>query len=134
MDSLKELREWFLEDPENWSGSFGTNCCRVFLLEIYRRREMKISIEQLLVVRQRDFLILNRAFSEALGDNYRNPDYVLTRQDASGVFESIERQAAEVENDNEFFPRTAEQKMVDAREVNQAAEAFRDLYNNVFKL
>ena len=95
---------------------------------------MKISIEQLLVVRQRDFLILNRAFSEALGDNYRNPDYVLTRQDASGVFESIERQAAEVENDNEFFPRTAEQKMVDAREVNQAAEAFRDLYNNVFKL
>ena len=56
MDSLKELREWFLEDPEtrsvrqkveefptksakNWPGSFGTNCCRVFLLEIYRRRD-----------------------------------------------------------------------------------------------
>ena len=63
MDSLKELREWFLEDPEtraaafkiadyylvsydddpqNWSGSFGTNCCRVFLLETYRRRDAKI--------------------------------------------------------------------------------------------
>lgn len=95
---------------------------------------MKLSIEQLLIVRQRNFAVLNRAFSVVLGEKYRSESYELTAEDAKLVAAEVEKAANEAEQDSDLFPLTADQKWANIREANEAAEAFRDLIYNVFKL
>ena len=95
---------------------------------------MKISISQLLAIRQRDYNVLNRAFSAGLGESYSNPDYALTQEGAKAVAAEIEKICIESEQDSELFPLTADQKMQNIRDANNAAEAFRDLVFNVFGL
>lgn len=95
---------------------------------------MNLSIQQILVIRQRNFNVLNRAFSESIGENYMSPDYSLTKDDANKVFSAIDRIEQEARQDNDIFPRTIDQKWADVREANEAAEAFRDLVYNIFKL
>jgi hypothetical protein len=95
---------------------------------------MKLSIQDLLAIRQRNFSALNRAFAIGLGDSYSDADYSLDADGAKKVAEEIEKIANEAEQDSDFFPLTAEQKMANVREANDAAEAFRDLVYNVFKL
>lgn len=88
---------------------------------------MKLSIQKLLLIRQRDFNVLNRAFSEGLGDRYTDQDYSLTREDAIKVAASIDRQADTAEKNDGFFPMSPDQQMQCIAEINQAAEAFRSL-------
>lgn len=88
---------------------------------------MKLSIEKLLMIRQRDFNVLNRAFSEGLGERYMDPDYSLTIEDARKVAASIERQADDADKNDGMFPLSPEQQMQRVAEVNYAAEAFRSL-------
>jgi len=88
---------------------------------------MKISLQKLLVIRQRDFNVLNRAFSEGLGERYMDPEYSLTREDAKKVAVVIERLADDADKDEGMFPLTPDQKWQAITEVNQAAEAFRSL-------
>lgn len=95
---------------------------------------MNLSIQQIIEIRQRNFNVLNRAFSESIGENYTSPDYSLTKDDANKVFAAIGRIEQEASQDSDIFPRTADQKWTDIREANEAAEAFRDLVYNVFKL
>lgn len=88
---------------------------------------MQISIEKLLIIRQRDFNVLNRAFSEGIGEKYMDASYSLTIEDAHKVAASIESQAEDAEKNDGMFPLDAEQQMKLISEVNRAAEAFRGL-------
>lgn len=89
---------------------------------------MKISLYQLLLIRQRDFNILNRAFAEALGEHYGDADYTLTVDDAKLVGERIEAQMAEAEKLDIFgVAPTPDEVFARQREINVAADAFRSL-------
>lgn len=95
---------------------------------------MKISVEQLLVIRQRDFNALNRAFSVGLGGNYKNPEYTPTRDDLKKVAMEIEKIVQESETTTGFFGNklSGDEQMDNIREANTAAMAFQDLYHILF--
>lgn len=91
---------------------------------------MKLSIEQILIIRQRDFNALNRAFSVALGEKYKDPEYSLTQEDARKVAQELEK----IERESSQGLLSPDQQWEYVQEANFAAEAFRDLYYNFFKI
>lgn len=95
---------------------------------------MNLSIAQVLTIRQRDYRVLNQAFSVALGYNYSSKTYALTSDDARKVAAEIEKMAGESENFNGYLQLSDDQKWRNIKDVNQAAEAFRDLMANTFGL
>lgn len=95
---------------------------------------MKLSIRQVLLIRQRDFRVLNEAFSVALGEQYSDPDYELTPEDAKKAALQIERIEEAASKDGGLFPLDQDQKWEAIKEANLAAEALRDLCYNFFGL
>lgn len=90
---------------------------------------MKLSLQNLLVIRQRDFSVLNRAFAEVLGQHYTDPDYSMTIEDAKMIGVRIEAQLAEVDAPDFLSGRakTPDEIFAAQKEINSAADAFRSL-------